>query len=216
MHLFVVAADLSRVFHLHPTRVSGTFEQSLPSLPAGRYHLFADIVDGAGFPWTGVGELELPELSCPALAGDDSAWSGAAADTSAPLADGGRVTWDRPPALRARTPITLRFRVEDAAGAPAADCEMYMGMAGHAAIVRDDLAVFAHLHPSGSVAMPALALAETALTGVVPPSHLGHVMPVPPEVSFPYGFPSPGRYHVFVQIKRAGVVQTAAFQAVVE
>jgi hypothetical protein len=30
-------------------------------------------------------------------------------------------------------------------------------------------------------------------------------------VAFPYGFPKPGHYHVFVQVKRAGVVQTGVF-----
>jgi len=42
-------------------------------------------------------------------------------------------------------------------------------------------------------------------------------MDVPPaEVSFPYGFPEPGRYRIIVQLKRAGTVQTGMFDALVK
>jgi hypothetical protein len=37
-----------------------------------------------------------------------------------------------------------------------------------------------------------------------------------PEVSFPYGFPKAGDYRIFVQIKRAGQVQTGVFDARVQ
>ncbi|MCW5808791.1 MAG: hypothetical protein KIT31_40950, partial [Deltaproteobacteria bacterium] len=108
--------------------------------------------------------------------------------------------------LRAGVATTLRFRVEDARGAPS-PLEAYMGMAGHAAVVRTDRTVFAHLHPSGSVAMPALELAGERV------SHAGHHMTFPAEVAFPYGFPRAGAYRVFVQVRRAGRVETAAFDA---
>jgi hypothetical protein len=34
---------------------------------------------------------------------------------------------------------------------------------------------------------------------------------ISPEVSFPYGFPKAGQYRMFVQIKRAGRVETGVF-----
>jgi len=35
-------------------------------------------------------------------------------------------------------------------------------------------------------------------------------------VSFPYGFPKAGDYRIFVQVKRAGRVETGVFDAQVE
>jgi hypothetical protein len=39
---------------------------------------------------------------------------------------------------------------------------------------------------------------------------------LPPVVTFPYGFPQPGSYRIFVQMKRAGKIETGVFDAKVE
>jgi hypothetical protein len=39
---------------------------------------------------------------------------------------------------------------------------------------------------------------------------------LPNEVSFPYGFPAPGRYRIFVQMKHGSVIETGVFDTIVE
>jgi hypothetical protein len=39
---------------------------------------------------------------------------------------------------------------------------------------------------------------------------------VPNEVSFPYGFPTPGRYRIFVQMKHGNTIETGIFDTAVQ
>jgi len=83
-------------------------------------------------------------------------------------------------------------------------------MAGHAVFLSHDRAVFAHVHPTGSVPMAALALVNKG--GADP--HAGHHMapePLAPEIAFPYACPRAGDYRIFVQFRRGDVVETAIF-----
>jgi hypothetical protein len=232
MHLFLISLPgLDRMWHLHPNLLpGGAFAEDLPNMPAGRYQVFADIVDERGFPWTLVGTVDLPQISGTPMTGDDSSWSGAPlANASAEqatavskLADGGAIVWQHSTPLKANAAMDFKFEVQDKEGKPAQDMQPYMGMAGHAEFVRSDLSVFAHVHPSGSVSMASLEMAQAGLTGAAPGMPAGMAMssastsPIPPEVSFPYGFPQPGDYRIFVQIKRGGQVETGVFDAHVE
>jgi hypothetical protein len=232
MHLFLIdLPGMERMWHLHPDRAKGgAFAQRLPAMPAGQYEIFADIVDKNGFPWTLVGNLDLPQIIGAPIAGDDSDWEGARLTNPlsetriAQLPDGGRMVWegnDGP--LKANVPASFRFRVEEKDGSPAHDLEPYMGMAAHAEVVCTDLSVFAHIHPNGSVSMAALDLAQAGLIAQSAVGVSGMAMEMarspsvlPPEFNFPYGFPHPGDYRIFVQIKRSGQAQTAAFDAHVQ
>lgn len=201
MHLFVVSPSLDRLWHLHPNETTtGKFVQRLPDLPAGQYEMFADLVHATGVSETATARLVTPAIQGPPLTGDDSAWT--EHDKSLP-----GIVW-----LRDDTPLVTRrltmltFRVEDANGQPAQDLELYMGMPGHAIIMRRDLTVFAHVHPSGSVPMAALNIAMPQAG-----SHASHEVAPPSTVSFPYGFPQAGAYRIFVQVKRGGRVVTEVF-----
>ncbi len=225
MHLFLVRLPGWDYFcHLHPeTDPKGFFSQSLPNLPSGRYQMFSDVVTDTGLAITMVGQIDLSELSGAPLRGDDST----AAAPPNPVTTGkqevralldGRMKWERDPGpLRARTALRLRFQVEDREGKPVLDLEPYMGMAGHLIVLRSDGNVFAHVHPAGSVAMASLELAEKSLASAAMQDMASmHQQPLSSEVAFPYGFPQPGDYRLFVQIKRMNQVQTAIFDAHVE
>ena len=206
MHLFLVRMpEMDRLAHLHPTHEGAAFVQTLPSLPAGHYQLFADIVVATGFPLTGTATLDLPDLTCAPVIDDDTVWT-----AGSTLAGGARMIWDHSQ-LRAGVAQPLTFRVVEANGSPSV-LEPYMGMAAHAEVIRSDATVFAHLHPNGSVAMPALELAQQG-------APMAMAMPMPAisaTLAFPFAFPRPGDYRIFVQIKRAGVIETASFDARVE
>jgi hypothetical protein len=214
MHLFAIRMPgMDRMWHLHPDEQTGGFAVELPDMPAGRYQLFADVVHANGFAETLVTETALPEIHGRSLSGDDADGAapplGRGENTVSPLLDSYRMVWERgTERLIARRATRFEFRIEDAAGKPAEDMQLYMGMAGHAEFLSDDATVFAHVHPDGSVPMAALMLTK------VPMQH-AHGM-VPPAVTFPYGFPRPGRYRIFVQIQRNGHPETGVFDARVE
>src|ERR1044071_25915 len=229
MHLFIVRMpDMKAFWHLHPDQVqTGDFAVNLPIMPEGQYKLYADIVHHTGFPETQVATVNLPSVTGEALSGDDSgAFDLAPADRVAQLSGGYRMVWESDtlpgpngerrviPKLKAGQPYWFRFRVEDNHGKPATDLEPYMGMAGHAVFLSTDGNVFAHVHPAGSVSMAAVNLAEGHSTKAGM-ENMDHAAPSS-EVSFPYGFPQPGDYRIFVQIKRAGKVETGEFVAKAE
>jgi hypothetical protein len=86
---------------------------------------------------------------------------------------------------------------------------LYMGMTGHAAFVKTDGSVFAHIHPNGSVSMAAVMMTGS------PHDMPGMEAGLPDTVQFPYGFPSAGHYRIFVQMKHGDTIETGVFDAFV-
>ena len=230
MHLYAIREpEMDAVFHLHPAAAGKhALLLKLPTMPPGTYKLYADIVFRSGFPETLTSTLTIPANLPPTpLAADDAEANpaplsaGELGDTF-DLPDGYTMVWDRPAKLTANTATLFRFRLLDITGKPASDARPYLGMPGHAAFVKTDGTVFAHTHPDGSAAMPALMLANGAtaesLTASAPDDTMADMPGMAPEkisptVEFPYGFPSAGRYRIFIQMKHGTTVETGAFDA---
>lgn len=233
MHLFMVRDPTLDAFaHLHPLPLdSATFEAALPPVPPGRYRVYADIVHESGFAQTLVSTLDVPGATGAWRPSDaDDAWWGTGAEgrgtgTASKLADGSTMTWERGDApLVVDRDAPLRFVVTDPNGRPAS-LEPYMGMAGHAMLTRDDGSVFVHLHPAGTVSLAALetfrlrqpgdtvrgTLAKRLTAMDMGRGEKGEVRSG--DVSFPYAFPKPGHYRIWVQVKRSGPILTGVFGA---
>ncbi|MGA9773414.1 MAG: hypothetical protein WBV94_30565 [Blastocatellia bacterium] len=250
MHLFLVRESAMDAFaHLHPVRVDDeTFDVALPPMPQGRYRVFADVVHDNGLSETMTAETDLSgavrassTASTVAIDPDD-AWR------IEELADNSTINWERDvdAPLVAGKMESLRFSVKSPDGARAT-LEPYMGMLGHAVIMRDDGSVFVHVHPVGTISMASQEAFNTRVSRKGPEAdeaapyeedldtvegnepaadHSAHMKSpdavvnranqlsdAQGAVSFPYSFPKPGRYRIWVQVKREGRVLTGAFDA---
>ena len=151
------------------------------------------------------------------------------AEAAFALPGGLQAVWKAHPTLRAKHDAHLEFTFRDSAGLPI-PLEPYMGMMSHAAVLRGDAKIFAHLHPTGNFSMAAQSffadkIAREASTdtgaGSAPEmdhSKMHHESADGPGVSsivLPYEFPLPGDYRIWVQIKTGGQVLTATFETTV-
>jgi hypothetical protein len=246
MHLFLAREpNLDAFAHLHPLKKDRrTFETVLPALPPGNYRVYADVTYETGLSDTMTTAVDVPELTSTTLPAsadsDDSWWAGIGIGTAAtrPQCNLGTnyvMTCFAPEKLVPNQPIKLRFTIHDAAG-QSVNVESYLGMRGHLALRRDDGSVFTHLHPGGSASMAAMQLSILRTEGKLPlAAAFGRDEPICqlPEastsdrqwlngsdqsagISFPYAFPKPGRYRLWVQVKVKGEILTGVFDVEVQ
>jgi hypothetical protein len=238
MHLFLVREPaLDVLAHLHPVRRNHwTFEAALPPVPPGSYRLYADVTHENGLAQTLTSLAKVDDIlpvrttnDTKLLTDPDDSWHRGGAFLSATgtvcaLGDGLIMKWESPGPLVAGNETSLRFNVLDRTGQPAR-LEPYMAMLGHAAIRRDDGAVFTHLHPAGSISVASQQVFQLRAgerpQGRITPEMLEKLCQPPSgdlsqlPLSFPYEFPKPGRYRIWVQVKVAGQVRTGEFDAAV-
>lgn len=237
MHLFLVAANGSNAFaHLHPVEhdsgAAMVFTGEVPALPAGRYRLYGDVTLENGLSLTVTNTVDLPAPGSAAPSDDDDAWTTtpsvpfAGSGVPAPLGDGFTLEWKGPESIAAGQLVDLAFTVRDASG-NVASLQPYLGMAAHAAVVRDDGSVFIHLHPMGTVTGTAQQVfsardrGDTTAAGGLDRQAFARdsatmaAMPMAMTLSgsfaFPYEFPKPGRYRIWVQVRPASRTLTGTF-----
>jgi hypothetical protein len=273
--------------HLHPTRVDSTdFEVALPDLPTGRYRVFGDIVHRDGFTETISDTVTIPSklvasnptgggksfyvdpddtyITSNAINNNNNPFTGKSTlicgkpGVEMKLADGSTATWQHAAnsPFEANKIYPLTFAIKDSTGQPA-KLQPYMGMMGHAVILKYDGSVYIHLHPVGTYSMASQEIIQDRIkkSGKAPQAAQAKVfrdsidrvissirsmtederniylnaamkgMPMQAMtsadhmegmVTFPYAFPSPGSYRIWVQMKHNGKILNSAFDAVVQ
>ena len=183
MHMFLVRAGSMDVFaHLHPQRKdSATYITPLPPLPNGKYLIFADITRLSGFSETIPDTIEidnkipatLASMDSSTLNRDDTYFITNPFSTSktnqtvtdgivicgkpgikTSLPDGSTAIWEHAASesIISGKLYGLSFTILDENGKPA-KLDPYLGMMGHAVVMKDDGSVYIHLHPVGSYSM---------------------------------------------------------------
>jgi hypothetical protein len=203
MHLFLVRQGTLDAFaHLHPVRKDTiTFEAPLPNLPAGKYLVYADILRFHGLQYTIADTVEIPALKISAESFEKQ--KGDSDDTyvvtnpintkisvtqdagisfcgtpgvKTPLQDGSSIVWEGKPnqTLKTGRVYDLRFSVMSPDG-KLAELQTYLGMMGHAAILKEDGSVYIHLHPNGTFSATSQQVMEKRVGETTNPSpHLSN------------------------------------------
>lgn len=185
IHFMVVSADMQRFAHEHPMPGAGgrfTLDYTFPT--GGEYHLFADVAPkGAG------SQILMKPIR---VSGSQPARSGARfAPSLIDKVDGVQISLaSEPTKFPFGRSLNVTFTLKDAAtGKPITDLQPYLGAMGHLMLIHADGTTFVHSHPD-----------ETDPNN----GRQG-------TLTFLARFPKPGFYRAWLQVQRAGVVETATF-----
>ncbi len=235
LHLFLVGEGPNPAFaHLHPVRDSANeHHATLPPLPAGNYRVYTDLTHELGLVETGTHTISLEApigVNFSPADADDSWRASQAFETKVSnLSEEMRMELSWEGRLAPGEPTMLRASVKSVAGAPVA-LEPYLRMLGHAVVMREDGKIFAHVHPAGTLSMAA-ARNFAARTGGETAARASDVvcgdlsaisetearsLGEPGVVGFPFVFPEPGSYLVWVQVRVRGKIVTGAFKRTVD
>ena len=165
--------------------------------------------------WCRPAALLSDATASPVSLDDDDSW--VAAGTASPsqglrtqtalLSGGDRLVFQNAGALVTNRESLLQFAAFGSDGGRQ-PVEPYIGMRGHAVLLHSSHEVFVHLHPSGSFSMAAQEIFNGESVGPRPFEFPGEA---PHELSFPYAFPRPGDYRIWVQVRLRGRIETGVF-----
>jgi cytochrome c-type biogenesis protein len=214
MHVIGVRDDLTNFVHVHPTKVSpGNWEVYGMFREPGIYKLWTD-VNRAGethsfghTPFTvndfnnvtGTHHVVQPVFNSLVAVGDY------------------RVELTKDPVLSKNVPANIGFTIKDASGNEV-PLDNFLGVKMHLAVIKDDLSVYIHTHPSDHVmdhmmiqntSSPFSLLPLAYAHGDVPDGHMETPAVAPSQfkaqVPFSVTFPSTGTYKLFGQFRPAGL-----------
>lgn len=171
MHVIGMRDDLREFFHIHPVKTGpGTWEVTHVFPHGGNYKIWAEVVfaDG-GYAFA------QPELS---LSGDMGAVATNSDQPDYEQRSGYQITFKHTEPLVSGHTSSLQYLIRDAAGNET-ETENFLGAPMHMVIVRDDLSVFLHAHPTDP----------------------GFPDPV---IAFSQIFSQPGNYRLFAQFRPKG------------
>lgn len=205
-HLIIVSRDLATFEHTHAERLpDGTFSLPYTFGEAGPHVLFADFT-----PTGATAQLVRHEVT---VAGEAPARRPLGAPTET-AEDRGLMGHLALPArgLKAGQSATLTFHLMDATGA-VSDLEQYLGAGGHVVVISEDSERFLHVHPEEPGAEGAAHdhhsgsghAGHGATEAAAAPGRYG------PELRFATTFSAAGRYKVWLQVQRRGVLYTLPF-----